>query len=96
MHVALQASTLVEIIGPELLPLSYGIIVTSYGLGSIIGPPLFGLLYVYFQGYNQPLYIAGAMFFVGALFYAISYIIRIVNSTHNETDENRSLLEKKY
>jgi len=71
-YVSLTSIVLVDLIGLDSLTSSFGLLVLVRGFGSIVGPPLAGVLYDASGSYDISFYTAGSMLVCAGLISALA------------------------
>ena len=70
--ISLTSIVLVDLLGLDALTSSFGMLVLCRGLASILGPPLAGIVYDWYD-LNASFYMAGTFFIVGGVLSFIAY-----------------------
>ncbi|XP_062584240.1 monocarboxylate transporter 10-like [Saccostrea cucullata] len=83
-YISQKSVILVDLLGPEKLVNSFGILIAFQGVGMLIGPPLSGFLKDNVGGYENAFYVGGSAMFMGAIILLISNIRHLTMSRNKK------------
>ncbi|VDM26869.1 unnamed protein product [Toxocara canis] len=95
-YICLTSIVLTDLLGLDRLTNSFGLVVVSRGIASLLGPPIAGMVYDATSTYSAPFYFAGSlMALAGIVSCAISHLRREQNRKIDVRNKPRELVVPK-